>query len=78
MRCSFGSVTGNERVSSGRICRSPERRQPGKRNIPHDAMALEEAALVGDGTTLLKATGWTNQERDEGLAGRSILAKREP
>jgi len=43
------------------------------REIPHDTVALKEAALIGDGTIHRKATVGANQEGHGRLAGRLIV-----
>ena len=62
MRCSLGSVTVSESISPGRIGRSPERRQPGTREIPYSALALEWSNVVGDGALHGETLEGTNRE----------------
>jgi hypothetical protein len=59
-------------------CHLAAREAPAREgDIPHGAVALKEAAVVGDGTTHRKATGWANQEGHRSLAGRRIVGGRE-
>jgi hypothetical protein len=70
--CSFGSVTVNERVSPGRMGRSPERRQPVQERFQIVLWAWNGPAWYMTGHSRGRAVK-TNREGHRGLAGRRIV-----
>jgi hypothetical protein len=53
----------------------PQRVAPVQQEIPHGALALEGASVVGDSALHSKASAGMNREGHGGLAGRPILGE---